>query len=432
MLTKIGESVLSTLQDSNSLIVNGASHAYSPLTTYKGWQYIAFYEIVSGTRRPVIARRRLPDGAWQKCVFTEYAQTANNSHSNHTVGFSAVDGRLHMAFDHHNEVLKYRKSVAGLLDDPEAFAWTPSDFGPIENGLGGGDIVDLSYPTWCPTPTGTLLFSFRVGGSGEGDEHLYEWDGTEWTAHGVYLHRGPVPTQSAYPNGLTFGPDGKLHLTWVWRETTSGATNHSLSYAYSEDHGVTWRLNDGSLAPKPIDHTTPGSEIWPLEQNTNVSNSEGMWVDPEGWVHVVSRDNSVASSTRHTHYRRNPDTGEWSLHRMATLTYAGRAKVLTDFRRRAYLLGGSFRAYQGSPSEYGDWAVFNADDDGRFQTEPLFDRERLPYDGVVTAYCKDATNNRIVILDYRLDRLVTTKTRPRPVHAVVGGVFLPRSLTPLG
>jgi hypothetical protein len=55
---------------------------------------------------------------------------------------------------------------------------------------------------------------------------------------------GGNKTVNAYPQGLAFH-NGRLHLTWCWRDTPVASTCHDLCYAYSDDVGRTWFNNEG-------------------------------------------------------------------------------------------------------------------------------------------------------------------------------------------
>ena len=59
---------------------------------------------------------------------------------------------------------------------------------------------------------------------------------------------GPSNSSSRNPylNGISYAGN-RLHASWGWRESAGGSEfNHDLNYAYSDDHGRTWRNSAGT------------------------------------------------------------------------------------------------------------------------------------------------------------------------------------------
>jgi hypothetical protein len=113
------------------------------------------------------------------------------------------------------------------------------------------------YPTFI-TVDGTIYFSFRDGGSGQGDQHFYRYndDKRQWSRvldtplidgqgeRSAYIYGGGLPMP---------GPDGHWHLLWVWRETPDHATNNSLSYARTVGTDLTqWESAAGVPVTPPF------------------------------------------------------------------------------------------------------------------------------------------------------------------------------------
>jgi hypothetical protein len=102
-------------------------------------------------------------------------------------------------------------------------------------------------------PNEQLLFTYRDGGSGNGNQiwNAYDVEAKRWSR---LLDQPLVDGQgkmNAYFNGPLRGPDGYWHLSWVWRDTPDCATNHDPSYARSHDL-VNWERSDGTPLPLPI------------------------------------------------------------------------------------------------------------------------------------------------------------------------------------
>jgi hypothetical protein len=72
--------------------------------------------------------------------------------------------------------------------------------------------------------------------------------------------RGDSPDNCFYPDRMTLGPDGMLHLAGVFRYNSSTPrrarsgyqTNHRYVYLRSPDGGTTWQRSDGSPIDLPV------------------------------------------------------------------------------------------------------------------------------------------------------------------------------------
>ncbi|MCF7220770.1 BNR repeat-containing protein [Lysobacter sp. TLK-CK17T] len=82
---------------------------------------------------------------------------------------------------------------------------------------------------------------FQLGGSGSGDWHFYEYGATGWKYVGMLFSRlgsyAGKGRRCAYPNPFRYDRNGRLHVTWSWREDGTGLNgNHDLGYAYATAH----------------------------------------------------------------------------------------------------------------------------------------------------------------------------------------------------
>ncbi len=207
------------------------------LLTRPPYQFVGFYD---AERRMTVAQRKLDDTAWQFTILDE--QTGWDSHNYVTIALDA-QGFLHLCGNMHCVPLVYFRSAkpfdaASLLRVP---AMTESEE------------QQVTYPRFLEGPKGELVFTYRDGRSGSGNQifNSYDIETKTWRrlldkplmdgegARNAYFH-GPVP-----------GPDGYFHLCWVWRESPDCATNHDLSYARSKDL-VHWEHSDGTAYTLPI------------------------------------------------------------------------------------------------------------------------------------------------------------------------------------
>jgi hypothetical protein len=94
-----------------------------------------------------------------------------------------------------------------------------------------------TYPHFMTTRENELLFHYRDGGSGNGNEIYNRYDCTtkKWTR----LLDTPLTdgqgAMNAYQSQPTLLKDGWYHVYWVWRDTPDCSTNHDLSYMKSPD-----------------------------------------------------------------------------------------------------------------------------------------------------------------------------------------------------
>lgn len=154
------------------------------------------------------------------------------------------DGHIHVIGNLHNDPLLYFRSEA------------PGDIRGMKRIV---TLVDerlerrMTYPVFLKTADGRLVFKYRDGGSGDGNEiyNVYDEGTQRWSA---LMPRPLVDGEgkrNAYFAGPVRGPDGRFHLAWVWRETPDAETTHDPSYAVSDDL-VNWTRSDGSALSLPI------------------------------------------------------------------------------------------------------------------------------------------------------------------------------------
>lgn len=308
--------------------INGLSFQQNPLVTHNGWQYITYYNAAGHV---CVGRRQLPSGSWAILELTDYTiRTTGDAHNIISMGICPNDGTIHLSFDHHVHPLNYRISKTGVAANPEAFAWDASLFYPIRNYLEAGKpIPTVTYPRFWQTPGGDLQFSYRANSSGNGDIYMVDYTASTglWShgrqvinRYGSYTDsQGTSTVRNAYLNGpIGYGPDGKLHATWTWRE----GSNHDIMYAFSEDGGVTWYNNTPPLQQIQIHSAnqmqslfnvlwtatglqtiglatgnpstqqlirvdSQGVTVVDLDRYYGIMNQQAQAVDPDGRIHTV-------------------------------------------------------------------------------------------------------------------------------------------------
>lgn len=399
--------------------LNGESFQQEGVLTFEGYQYTAFWNTA---RHVVLARRALPNGEWQSLEFTDYANTESDAHNTISIGVAPGDGTLHLAFDHHGSKLHYRRSVPGLASAPSSTPWATSSFSATTDTLvSGSPVSDLTYPRFITAPGGNkLLFSARIGTSGAGDEHLWEYDATNrtWKALGKYID-GASDDINAYLHGIAYTPGGtRLHAAWCWRETPNASTNRDLAYIYSDDDGRTWKNNEGTVVgttgTTPITQSAPGLHVERIAKNRGLINQEHLVVDEAGRVHVLlshlpddaaddSDFDSARSKSQYFHYMRDLD-GTWTKTALGLPVVANlRGKLALSSSQNLYAILPDLRIAGASFAEnYATWSLFDDSDVGRFFSDPLIDSARLLLEDKLTVVYQERASTNLYVLDYTL------------------------------
>jgi hypothetical protein len=207
------------------------------LLTHGDRQFVAFYD---AGRNMTVAARTLGSAKWQFVRLP--SQLKWDSHNSLTMAIDR-DGQIHLAGNMHAAALVYFRTTRKL--DIASFEQVPSMVGRNE--------TRCTYPRWIRSPAGELIFTYRDGGSGAGDQiyNIYDEKARAWKR----LIDTPLidgqGLMNAYPHGPVLGPDGYYHLVWTWRDTPDCSTNHDLSYARSRDL-VSWENSAGKPYPLPI------------------------------------------------------------------------------------------------------------------------------------------------------------------------------------
>jgi hypothetical protein len=427
-------------------LVNNESFQLNGIVTFAGYQYTGWY---TADRSAVLARRRLPAGAWQVLTLPHRLST-DDSHNVISLGISPADGRLHVAMDVHNTTIFYTKSAAGLVTAPAAQAWTAAQFGPVQRTLDGIDLGGISYPQFLLTPENRLQFSFRTGGSGNGSNELAEYADGAWTrlgkwsgATGTFTYKGVTSTtRNMYLHGLTYGRDGRLHAAFTWREGNlgvlcdpGGLSNHDTGYVYSDDRGRTWRNGAGTVvgttgSAELVSVDSPGHVIDPLDVDRALMNQESQAVDSAGRPHVIISYVPTASLTCVTSYatQRTQFGRTFHLHRDAAGAWhrmeipvapnaTGRSRLVFDHWDNAYVVMPFGRIVAASAhSVWTDWApLFDAAGLNCFG-EVVVDYPRVASSGVMSVLYQETstgtTPSPIRVIDFRLGQPPAAEEKP--------------------
>ncbi|KAI1128738.1 hypothetical protein F5Y10DRAFT_291660 [Nemania abortiva] len=459
MLADPSRTILGPDPTHRSCIINGYAFQQDAIHTFNGWQYACFYASAPGAKEPLfihLSRRKLPAGSWETLVFEDYPQTVDDGHN--TVQVNAIqlgicpgDGTIHLSYDHHCDVLRYRHSKVGVATSPEEVNWTPELFTPTLSalpGLSSPEITKLlsyiTYPRFV-TRGRDLLFSFRTGKAGLGDDHICVYTASEGgtTEIGSYTFLGTHLkgiSNNPYIHGLDASPDGThLYTTWVYREfvhyegwddpldtkhkTQAGpnaaTNNRDICYAWSSDGGVRWRsgprgdviadLGKGeSILP-----TSPGIVAFEIPKGSGLMNQEAQAVDHEGGVHVLNRDSLDDGVIRWRHYYLSSgDT--WTRRALPHVegVYGGkRGQLIVSREGDLYFV----LPHHADPvltilraskaSRYAEYELVWRGE-GFPPTDPLVDKARISHDNVLSVFTRAFTRSEgsvnVVVLDFQL------------------------------
>lgn len=406
--------------------LSGQQFQTDGIVTYKNYQYAVYY---NKTRNVSIARRKMPVGSWQEVVLP-YKNSVDDAHNVITMGISPKDGRIHLAYDHHNDDLHYCYSIEGSANNPDEMPWKASSFSATTNIMDKA-VPNVTYPRFIAKPDGNLLFECRFRWSGYGDSYLREYnaDTQKWSLIGRYVQGEDVtPDACAYINGMTYDKFGKLHVTWCWRDDFGGGSNHDFYYAYSDDHGSTWKDTFGDakasvdvmdpvedrVTRNALGQTKKTYQIEAIPYNRGYINQETQDVDSRGRIHAVNShipdgqaddSNWANSRTKSRLYHRfRKEDGTW-VKRLITVNGTSvnstrRVNLAIDSYDNAYIVANGYGVLMASPDDdYATWTKLSEDGKTGFYSEPLTDRPLLRENGVLSFVYLSA-DGKITVFDY--------------------------------
>jgi hypothetical protein len=240
---------------------------------------------------------RVNGGSWTLYVYDGVAETPQitrselDNHNSVGLGFDP-NGFLHIAYDHHNTALNYRKSNAAI----SSFDGTLT----AELSMVGTNETSIAYPTFFNDPLGNLYFMFRSGaGSGEADGYIYKYThGTTTWASLTGLTAGKLIdglNSAGVHNPYWSGPPlfssdwdgagtGFMYVSWVWRASTAVTDDHDLSIVKWD--GTDWLQMDGDAQTIPI-LTTNAEIIDAAAVNSGLAAFNTMVLDSDDFPHVI-------------------------------------------------------------------------------------------------------------------------------------------------
>lgn len=408
--------------------INGRTFQQEALITHQGYQFSTWYH--NGNNGAdlniYLSRRDLTGNTWET-IDTGYDMINGNqnwdAHNAISMGISG-DGRIHMAYDHHVDELRYLTTSAGFATSSSS-TWNQANFELERNSLNfnGTTIPKVTYPRF--TSVGNdLAFTYRDRSSSNGDHYIANYDSQTglWNSTmkftdgqvGTYvdIDGNSSTRRNAYLNGVDVDSQGRMHITWTWRENTPNA-NHDVNYAYSDNNGLTWNNNAGTSLGSTITLNSPGIEVVDLDIRQALINQQGQVVDSEGGVHALLRHRRQepgfewqpgdgafdATDAAYHHYYRNPSTGVWSSSRLPVDEPVGaRPKIGVDPDGNLFgvYTSGNDLIITGAAKTGGgfsDWEILYTESAYNFEGEPLLDPVRLTEEGILSVFLQERATN---------------------------------------
>ncbi len=307
--------------------INGESFETNTITTYGGYEYTAYWvmDTSSGTAYHVAVARRQDNGttfgAWQVCdlagaqfVNGMSGGTPSDAHNVVSLGIDQANGTIFLAYDMHDNALKFMQTGAGAAASASWSNSSASLFGSQTSSLGSTSLggSSLTYPMFVQTPSGNEQLFIRQGASGGGSWFLFNYaaSSSSWGS-GHQIDNGFAGAyqgntqRNAYPNGFSYNGQGQLMETFVWRETAS-SSNHDVNYVYSNDGGATWMNNSGLVVSSTTGNpsltfslTSAGLVVASISQSSSLMNQQCQASDNNGNIHCIdySLDPSKSPTT---------------------------------------------------------------------------------------------------------------------------------------
>ena len=200
-------------------------------------QLVAFYD---ADRRMTVGSRWLNESRWQLVPLPSVLGWDSHNYITLVVDH---DGQIHVSGNMHCQPLVYFRTARPY--DITSFRQIPAMVGQNEQ--------KCTYPRFLHGAQEELIFTYRDGRSGNGDQYFNVWD-PKSMAWGRLI-QSPLFAGGGKMNAYFVGPEqdkaGMFHVCWVWRNTPDCATNHDLCYARSKDL-VHWEQSDGRPLALPI------------------------------------------------------------------------------------------------------------------------------------------------------------------------------------
>jgi hypothetical protein len=262
-------------------------------------QYVAYYDKL---RRMTVASRPLDSNKWTYQVLP--SNVGWDSHNYITMAMDD-DGYLHVSGNMHCVPLIYFRMEK------------PGDITTLRKlSMTGNTEKRCTYPKFMRDADNRLIFHYRDGGSGKGNEiyNVYDLKTKAWAR----LLDAPLTDgkgkMNAYMLGPVRGPDGFFHMIWVWRDSPDCATNHHLSHARSRDL-IHWESVFGDQVDLPL--TLNEKKLWidPIPSGGGIINGGAKLFFDKDNRPIVNYHKSDKDGNMQI-YAARPENDKWMRHQL--------------------------------------------------------------------------------------------------------------------
>jgi hypothetical protein len=273
------------------------------LLTHPPYQFVAFYD---QDHQLTVAQRRLNRYWYQRrWTFNKLPDITGWDSHNYIALAADDDGYLHLCADMHVSPLKYFRTTK---------PWDASTFIRVDKMTGLSE-TNCTYPHFLRGATNELLFTYRSGHSGGGNQiyDVYNLKTQTWQPFLDTPLTDGGGTNNAYFDGPVRGTNGWYNLAWVWRATAYAETCHDLSYARSRDMQH-WETSDGKPLTLPI-RLNNCEIVDPVPERDGMSNANiKIGFDNQGRVTISYHKNDTNGFTQP--YIARLEDGHWVLHQV--------------------------------------------------------------------------------------------------------------------
>ena len=268
-------------------------------------QFVCFYD---ENRVMTAAQRKLGSETW---TFQKLPSKLGWDSHNYIAMTLDDDGFIHISGNMHVVPLVYFRSTK------------PYDVTSLVSvhRMTGEKEDKVTYPKFLRGANGELIFNYRDGSSGKGDQiyNIYDLKARTWSR---LLDRPLTDGEgkmNAYFRGPELGPDGYFHMTWVWRDTIHCESNHDLSHARSKDM-VHWETMGGVPVELPIRLSTPGVIVDPIPVEGGIINGNGK-IGFDSQNRVVLAYHKFDENGKTQLYNARWEDGAWKIYQTSDWDY---------------------------------------------------------------------------------------------------------------
>lgn len=294
-------------------------------------QYIAYY---NAQRHMIVGQRSLHQEEFTLHQVPPHHRESQegtstilgwDSHNSVTLGVDK-EGYIHLSGNMHVNGLTYFRSTK------------PGDISTLiqVKEMTGSNEKRCTYPKFMQTLDDELIFHYRDGGSGNGNEiyNIYSCETQQWSR----LLDSPLTDGQGQMNAYASQPkiesDNWYHMYWVWRDTPDASTNHDLSYIKSADMKH-WYNAFGQPVELPLTIDNKSVIVDPIPVDGGIINlAAKLCLDDD--KKPVMAYHKYDSSGNLQFYAARPVGGEWEIKKLTDWNYrwyfSGRGSIGTEVR----------------------------------------------------------------------------------------------------